>query len=255
MISKNILSDVGLTNDQASVYLFLLEHGFSTAKIIAQKTLIGRALTYKVLDQLIALQLVQKRDDLGKVSKFFPRHPGAIKEILHDKKAELDRASLTLGHAFGELSSSFNLLMGKPNVQFFEGTDGIRKVYDDILEVNKDICVISSPSDKEEALHLLIREQIHKQVAQNIRTRAITPIGHAQKTSLSPEEDSKRLVERKKVSAEKLNIPAQIIMYGDKVAITNFKEEFITVIIESAYIFQTMQTLFDYIWNHTTEKL
>ncbi|MEK7645232.1 MAG: helix-turn-helix domain-containing protein [Patescibacteria group bacterium] len=253
MISKNILSDAGLTNEQSVVYLYLLETGFSTAKHLAQKAGIGRALTYKVLKQLVDLNLVEKRDDIGKISKFFPKHPKVIKELLHSKKAELDRASDTLGQVFGELTSDFNLLLGKPNVQFFEGHDGIKKVYADILETNKDISVISSASDKGETLHL-IREQIKKQVAQNIRTRAITPIGHEHELSHSPEDDAKLLVERKKVSAEKLNIPAQIIMYENKVAITNFKEEFITVVIESAYIYQTMQTLFDYVWNHTAEK-
>jgi len=253
MVSKNILSDAGLTNEQSAIYLYLIENGFSTAKIIAQRAGIGRALTYKVLAQLITLNLVDKRDDIGKISKFFPKHPKVIKELLHNKKSELDRASDTLEQIFGELTSNFNLLLGKPSIQFFEGYDGIKKVHDDILDTGKDICVISSPSNKGETLRL-IREQIKKQVAQNIRTRAITPVGHEHEIYHSPEDDAKSLVERKKVSAEKLNIPAQIIMYENKVAITNFKEDLITVIIESVYIFQTMQTLFDYVWNHTTEK-
>lgn len=39
-------------------------------------------------------------------------------------------------------------------------------------------------------------------------------------------------------------------MYGDKVAITNFKESIITVLVESKYIAETFRIMFDYIWNH-----
>lgn len=49
--------------------------------------------------------------------------------------------------------------------------------------------------------------------------------------------------------AEKLNIPAQVIVYGDKVAITNFKESMITVAVESKYIAETFRLMFEYMWD------
>src|SRR3989338_1372913 len=81
----------------------------------------------------------------------------------------------------------------------------------------------------------IIRGQIKKQAAQNIKTRAITHYGAGHAVAFPEEDDEKYLISRKKLPAEKLNIPAQIIVYGDKVAITNFKESLITVLVESKY--------------------
>lgn len=250
-LDKKILIDSGLSDDQTKIYLHLLEYGLSPAKIISTKTGIGRALTYKVLDQLVELELAEKREIIGKMAMFFPNHPSKIKDLAEKKKISYDEAISVLTKAMPQLSSSYNMLFGKPNVQFYEGLEGLRKVYDDILEIGQDILVISAPTGegKENILHL-VREQIEKQVAQNIKTKAITSHGSGA-TATPVSEDEKYLITRKMVPAEKLKIPAQIIIYGDKVAITNFKETIITVLMESKYIKDTFSTIFEYMWEKT----
>lgn len=249
-MNENILANCGLTIEQAKIYTYLLSSGLSPAKQISLKTSIGRALTYKVIDQLIQLNLVEKRTDIGKIDLFLPKHPRNIKERLENEKSKISHAFTDFSTIFSTLSSEFNALTGKPNIQFYEGIEGIQTVYSDILEINQNIQVISSPINlgRQEVLHL-IKEQIEKQVAQNIRTKAITPHSDVQKIATPIEEDEKYLISRKKIPTDKLNIPAQIIVYGDKVAITNFKESMITVLIESKYIAETFKIMFEYIWN------
>jgi len=248
-INENVLIDAGLSDEQARVYLFLLENGMTNAKVISTKTQIGRALTYKIIDQLIAMGLIEKRD-VGKIALFFPSHPQAIKNLAEKRRQESSVAYESLNSVFGSLASSYNMLLGKPNVQFYEGVDGMKRIYDDILETGQDVFLVSSPIEegREKVLHL-IKEQIEKQVARNIKTKAITPLGN-QKTATAITDDEKYLITRKEIPAEKLHIPAQIIIYGDKVAITNFKEGIISVVIDSKYIHETFRKMFDYIWNH-----
>lgn len=246
-MNEKILIDAGLSKEQAKIYLFLLKNGLAPAKVIASKTGTGRALAYKVLEQLIKLGLAEKREDIGKVALFFPAHPKRIKELVAARKERALEASEALERSFGLLTSSFNLLSSKPNIQFFEGVTGLQRVYGDILEEGKDIRVISSPvEDRREVLHL-IREQIEKQAAKNIRTRSINPHG-AHEPATPVTEDEKYLITRKHVPEEHLHIPAQIIIYGDRVAITNFRENIITVAIESKYIAETFRLMFEYIW-------
>lgn len=248
MVNEKLLVDVGLTAEQTRVYLSLIQDGLSPAAHISKKTGLGRALTYKVLGQLITLRLAEKKKTSGKVSFFAPTHPKRLKELLEEKKKGLEQSVFALQSEFGLLTSTFNLLQGKPNVQFFEGMEGLKRVYGDILDVGQDILVISAPVDegRKEVLHL-IREQIEKQAAKKIRTKAINPIGnHEPATPIS--DDEKYLITRKMVHAEKLRIPAQIVIYGDKVAITNFKKELITVVIESKYIRETFEKIFEYVW-------
>lgn len=248
-MNEKVLIDSGLTKEQAKIYLFLLENGLTPAKGIASKTGVGRALTYKVLEQLIALGLVEKRDTIGKIAFFFPAHPKRLKELIAVRTEKISETVQTLEKASGQFSSLFNLLSGKPNVQFYEGVGGLHAVYNDILDVGQDILVISSPikENRTGVLHI-IREQIEKQAERGIKTKAITPVSGAQEVATPIPEDEKFLIDRKRVDAAKLNIPAQIIIYGDKVAITNFKESIITVLMESKYIAETFRIMFEYIW-------
>ena len=167
-----------------------------------------------------------------------------------NKKKDFEEMSKGFDPIYGKLVSAFNLFQGKPNVQFFEGMQGLQRIYDDILEVNQDIQIISSPVDEREDALDLIREQINRQKERNIRTKAITPIGIQKEFATPLGQDEHFLITRKSVPAEQLKIPAQIIIYGDRVAITNFKESVITILVESKYITETFRIMFDYIWNH-----
>ncbi len=249
-MNEQILIQSGLSADQAKVYLYLLENGLTPAKHIALNTAIGRALTYKVLEQLIGLNLAEKRENIGKIALFAPKHPKNIKEMLDKRKQELEHTSVDFGVVLNTLSSEFNALLGKPNTQSFEGIEGIKKIHEDILSTNENILIVSSPiaHKKREEILDIIKKQLESQVKRNIHCRAITPRSEEQRSRLTETHDTQYLIERKVVPVEKLNIPAQIIVYGDKVAITNFKESIITVVIESKYITQTFRILFEYIW-------
>jgi len=250
-MNEKILTDCGLSIEQAKIYTYLLRNGLSPAKQISLKTGIGRALTYKIVDQLVELKLVEKRDDIGKIALFLPTHPHNLKEMIDKKEQSLNIAISSFSSIFGILSSEFNALSGKPNIQFYEGIVGLQTVYNDILDLNQDISIISSPMARESEDSLkLIREQILKQASQNIHTRAITPL-HTEQTNERVAEDTKNLITRKKIPADRLNIPAQIVVYGDKVSITNFKESILTVVIESKYISETFRIMFNYIWENT----
>jgi len=245
---ENILSKAGLTKEQAKIYIFLVENGMTNAKVISTRTRIGRTLTYKIIDQLIRLELVEKCDDIGKVSIFSPLHPQKIKDNLNNSISQSNVAADNLSSVFNTLVSQYNTLLGKPNVKYFEGIAGIKEVYKDILDVGTDILVISSSVEENRKDVLpIIREQIKYQVEKDIHVKAITQIVSHEIAKLA-EEDKSNLILRKEVSAEKLNIPSQIIIWGDKVAITNFRENIITIIIDSKYIKDTFVVLFNFIW-------
>lgn len=78
-MEEKILIDTGLSLPQAKIYLFLIGNGLAPAKVISNKTGIGRALTYKVLNELIDIQLVEERNDIRKISLL-------VLHILRDSK-------------------------------------------------------------------------------------------------------------------------------------------------------------------------
>src|SRR3989338_4847848 len=197
-VTEITLRACGLSAEQAKIYLFLLQNGMAPAKSISSKAGLGRPLTYKILEQLIELLLVEKREDVGKVTFFRPCHPKRLKELADKRKEETERSTNDLQSALGLLTSEFNALQDKPNIKYFEGEEGIRHAYEDILETGADIMIITSPihEGRQNVLHL-IKEQVKKQAEQNIKTRAITPHHEGKIAALPVEEDEKHLITRK----------------------------------------------------------
>src|SRR3989344_3034457 len=129
----------GLEPDQAQIYEILLKNGPLKAGKVALKSTLKRGLVYKILDELVELGLVIKNEPAGKVAIFEPAHPLKIKEFAEAKEQKMKTAQLALDGIIGNLTSDYNLSLGKPGIQFFEGKEGIKKVLWDSLTSRTEI--------------------------------------------------------------------------------------------------------------------
>jgi sugar-specific transcriptional regulator TrmB len=137
------LIDAGLTRDQAVVYEILLKLGqkpaSDIAKALPQSHSLSRPQVYKVLDDLIVRNLVDKHDQVGKVATFSVTHPDQLATQLAIAKAarndQFERAEKVLP----QLTSLFNLTSGRPGVQYFEGKNGLWQVLEDTLTTQEEI--------------------------------------------------------------------------------------------------------------------
>ncbi len=137
------LSAAGLTREQAIVYeaLIKLPHvPVSTlAKALTHPHTLSRPLIYKVLDELVQLNLIEKTDSPGKVASFAPKHPTGVLSLLEAQKKQLEQAQSQCAPVVESLTSLFNLSSGKPGVQYFEGKDGLWELLLDSLRATEEI--------------------------------------------------------------------------------------------------------------------
>lgn len=253
-METNILISLGLTEDEATIYTVLIEGGFMPVSTVSKRANIGRPLTYKILDDLIKKGIVEKKDTGSKIALFAPIHPRELEKLLDDKKKEIENTKKALEESLGPMISKYNLFIGKPNVQFFEGKEGLMKMYDDINAEKNDILLIQSPFDSEiSEIDDIVQKQIKKQVTNNIHTKAITPQISTTKEWVE-NKDIQNLVTRCIIPEKIFDIPAQIIIYGNKIGISSVKNPFITTIIEDKSINDTFRIMFDYIWEISQEK-
>lgn len=243
------LTRVGLKADQAEVYVTLLSRGKTTASKLATFTSLTRPLTYKVLDELISLNLVEKIDEPGSVTHFSTTHPLKLREFIDQKRSEVEQKHTTLEGVLGQLISDYTVMSNRPGVRILQGLPGIDELYEDILNENKPISLIRSPQDDHfPELYSKVLKQIKSQVTAGITTRAITPFVDETKEEIT-KTDAQNLVTRHLVNMETFNIPAQIMIYADKVAITAFDNELVTTIIQNEAISKTFSLMFEFIWN------
>ncbi|MCX6715401.1 MAG: hypothetical protein NT077_00070 [Candidatus Taylorbacteria bacterium] len=249
---KEFLIQAGLTPEQGDIYQALLKNGSSIAGKLSLLTGIKRSMVYKALSQLEVTGLVKKEDAPGKVARFSPAHPGALRELIEKKKQEIETVQATLQGSLGQMVSDFNLLSGKPNVQFYEGDAGVREVLDDSLYAKKEIYSYADI----EAIEKYIAKANEKYVAERekfaIKKKGLvldTPFARERLKDYHPGITETKFL---KTGSAPFNTIMQI--YDNKVSyLTLSDKEKIGVIIEDPNIYNMHKILFEYLWSLTQE--
>ncbi|HVW71749.1 MAG TPA: helix-turn-helix domain-containing protein [Candidatus Paceibacterota bacterium] len=246
------LTSAGLTDEQAYVFEPLITGGTMQAGKLASRSGLSRTYTYRILEELAALGLVTREEPPGKPAQFTPVHPFAIAELARKREESAAVAKQTVEEVMGALISDYTASSRVPGVRILSGTEGVAELYEDTLRAGTDICLIRSTYDnKDEVLEELTRKHMSDRAARGIHTRAITPTGPGGTTASAKilKRDKENLTERREMPRKSFDLPAQILIYGNKVAITAYGESLITTIIENPAIHTTLRVLFETIWN------
>ncbi|MDR2416399.1 MAG: helix-turn-helix domain-containing protein [Candidatus Peribacteria bacterium] len=121
----NILEKQGFSPLEARVYFATLELGQAPASRIATKINENRVTVYS------ALEAMKKRDLILTVTKNKVVHYTAIspKSLLKNAQEKVD----SLTEVMPDLLAIATLSHDKPSVQFFEGIEGLKLLYEDML--------------------------------------------------------------------------------------------------------------------------
>lgn len=254
-IYQPVLSLTGLSQNQALIYEVLLKIGPSTARKVSQNSPLKRPLTYKVLDELAALDLVLKKEELTKIATFEPLHPTKLNEIL-EKHIQKDlQAKEQLAAVMGNLVSDFNLVSHKPGVKFFEGLEGIKQAYDDTLKQQTEIfAFVATGSIDPELEKWLDNTYVQKRARRGNKAFVIatdTPAGQNYH-----QRDEKELRETILTPRTHLPLDMEIDIYGkSKTLFISFKtEEMIAVLMDSKAIHDTMKVFFNLTWQNLKNR-
>ncbi|MFA6918427.1 MAG: helix-turn-helix domain-containing protein, partial [Candidatus Gracilibacteria bacterium] len=127
------LQNLGLTKTQSAVLDYLFEHGESKVQDITSNIKHPRGVVYKALEELIALELVEKLEKEKQIARFRAVHPRNLEKVLEAKERELAQNKKIFEDLLPQLASSYNLTLNKPGVKFYEGEEGLEKVLYDTL--------------------------------------------------------------------------------------------------------------------------
>ncbi len=237
---------IGLSEAEAAVYEGLLSLGQAPAQAIIKKVGLKKPTVYHILNQFVKRGLAEAVKGTAK-KQFRPTSPENLEDMVLAEAANAERAKKVLEYALPGLISQYALVLGRPHVASYEGLAGIKKMHDDMIREGKNILLIQSPYDKDfPETKKLVDQNIAQRIKAGIHTRAITPL--LSRTAEILKLDKERLIERRVTSQDKFLTPAQIIIYGDKTAITTYREPLLTTIIENKDIRDTFAIIFEYIW-------
>jgi sugar-specific transcriptional regulator TrmB len=252
-VFSDVLRQAGLDEIESKAYYSLLTNGALTILDLSVKAGLKRTNLYNVLESLEKKGLVKKVVK-NKSIKYFPSSPREVQNLLDIKEFQINTAKNTFDILLSNLQSQYSLVSHKPAISYLEGLAGLQKLYDDINDTGKDICLLRSTYDDKRAdVDKLVKKQLTAQVKRGIHARVAGPIeDDAKEVYLTY--DKIRLVEERFISNFPINLPAQIIIYGNKTAIATIRKDIIITTIDNADITNTFRVLFDFIWTYATPE-
>ena len=239
------LKQLGLSEDEAAVYLGLLELGGGHVAQVAKRAGKHRATCYHTLGNLLRKGLVSKIEKRGSLF-FSPEAPEKLVEIATGR-LETARGLLP------ELLSLQNTLAKKPKIKFFEGAAGVESVLADSLQQSQsEILGFTNLTLLLELFPDLVRRYTRLRIERKIRTRFLAPFPEERcdpLRELKLKERDLEFLEILFVDAAQFPFQNEISISGTHVAITTLaKDETIGVIIESTSVAATLKAVFDLSW-------
>ena len=240
MYEKDLIA-AGLDEKQAKVYLASLELGPASVPAIARQAGIKRTTAYGILDELVTQGLINTGYK-KKTKLFIAQDPLQLVSILKERQRKIESI-------LPELSDLYSTNNVRPKITFFEGRDGVRKIYDDILDCReKQVKQIVKARDHAIAVgEDFINEYVRKRVLRGIKAYDLHP-------KSGDIYNAERGMENSKLKRFVRYLPpsvfyaSMIMIYDNKVAMVSTKKENFGFIMESKEFAGTLGAYFDLMW-------
>lgn len=251
---KNELIQLGLSENQAQVYLVLIQKGELRIQDLVRLAKIPRSSIYDIITSLLGLGLVEKIVD-EKFNKIKAYPILSIRHGLNEKLMELQAQLSRLEHLDKDIDQlPKNGLPTSTAVRYYQGVSGARQLLWNTLKTTQPIYVYSAwgrgsyvgikfyKSFVAESRQRQIKEQVlinpSERVFESIRKYADTSIGRTSPKNI------------RAVDSENILIKGETFIYDNVYAQLYLKEEEIGGFeIESQNFTQMQKSIFETLWN------
>ncbi|MFH0854565.1 MAG: helix-turn-helix domain-containing protein [bacterium] len=240
----NFLKDIGMTDNEAIVYLTLLSLGPSTILKLSKASEIKRTTVYAIVDSLTQKGLI-KIEVKGFKKLFIAEKPEKLKIILELQRKKMEKL-------LPEFQAIENLKGGESFLKYYEGLEAIKGVYEEILK---------EMNPKEEYLSVgnpILWFSIDNDYFQNFRERRAKlsrklnfRIRHLLKESpraLELKKCEANYNEKIKILPEGINFSSNLIILQKKIIIHQLISPMLAIVIENRSVVQLQRELFNIIW-------
>lgn len=241
-----ILETIGLNSSEIAVYKTALQAGPRPASVIAKRANIKRGQTYNVLSSLSEKGVIQEFVKNG-VRHFTCSSPRALVSMLDSRRGEIENKRSKLLELIPDLERLARCDDAKPKVRFFQGDEGIKEIFEDILRTREDFygaldvgkSWINAYSNDD-----WIHKFRERRVEAGIWFYGILVKNHeADMTRLS-----RPKIMKKNKMIQGVSLPAEILVFGSKVALISTDGDKTGVLIEHAKIAETVRSIHQAVW-------
>jgi sugar-specific transcriptional regulator TrmB len=236
-----ILKEIGLSENEARIYLTSLSLGPTTVLRIAKVSQIRRTTVYSVIETLKTKGLIHIKP-IGLKQLYAAEHPDRLENIIEGKKRSLEKL-------LPEFTALYNLKGGESTVKYYEGLGAVKNIYETILAPMKpgdDYLVIS---DLEKFFvktdQKYFEDFLEKRIKSRVKARLIATDSerarYMKQYARNMNHEVRILPEGSKLSVDTMIVP-------QKVTIFNMDEPISAVSIENKAMIDMHKELFEIIW-------
>lgn len=233
------LVQAGLSEIQAKIYLYLIEHGQSTPTEVANGIRENRTTVYSAAEKLEALGIISQKDR-GKISAYVPNHPSVLESLAEKRLRKAARQAKNLEANLPSLINYYNEHQDQPGVTTFYGKEGTKIIRNKILAEGQPFYYVRSRFD-EKADPEGLEEFKKARTKTGITTESITAADSTRRTNA---EAAKELVVRTLLPSNEYDSPIQIGIFGNNVTFINYAKDGMSTLIESAEIADAMRQFY-----------
>ncbi len=238
------LKKLGLTEAEAKTYLACVELGSATVGPISTQANMPRSTVYGNLANLTKKGFLFTFSKRGKTN-YSVNNPRFLKKTAEEYLQSVESV-------LPELESSYySKEARKPNVRYFEGTNGIEVVREELLSEAKEVLVIGSAEKEAEVFSGFVKKIRTERVKRGIKRRFIAT-------------KSERALLHKAIDDElsltkiiKKETPFTSIMYlwENKTVLISLSGNISITIIEDPEIYKIHKEMYESLWNfHPEDK-
>ena len=244
-----VLRKIGLSDGEVKVYKALLELGATSINNIHEKVSIDRRNIYDILNKLIEKGLISYIESNGKRT-FKSANPDKLLSYLEEKKSDLDNVKKEVTKIMPDIQNIFNSKKEELFAEIFKGAEGIKAVWDDMLNYPL-IYWIGSGFYVPDKFPAFFDDWNTRRMKKEVRSYHLFRYEKRNDPSIKR---LKRLTFLKFLPKEFSGSPTVTVIYGNKVAQFLFGEKLFAFVIESKELAENYKAYHKYLWNNVAKK-
>jgi sugar-specific transcriptional regulator TrmB len=241
MLLEQYLQNIGLDDKEAKLYIAGLQLGPATVQELARASSIKRTTVYEVVDLLINKNLFTVSQK-GKRKMFTAQEPDNLLLFLKQRENVLEQI-------MPDLEALKNTSAQKPAIRVYEGIEGIKQVYMDMLKKPGELSILAAPRPliAKTIMDFLDNDWEPLRLKNKIKKRwvKINESGEVHR-DFTKEDSQNKLETIKFLPANHYPFSVGIYLYRQKTAFVSFHEsELVAIVIRSPEINRTMKMVFE----------
>jgi sugar-specific transcriptional regulator TrmB len=243
----NLLKPFGLSEEEAEIYLALLDKGARSALKLSRDLKIARTNIYRHLENLVEKGLVQQK--LGRLGRQF--RAGSYKQLemlIIKKEQEVEALRKISPTVFRQLASLQSGLGERTKILYYEGLDGLKQITWNSAEAEGELSIFEI-KDMSAFLDYGIAEEVRKEFVRNkVHIKELTNL-RKMPAWTNVEELVAKYWEARYIDPQELKMEFELLIYNNVYAIYGYRgKDIFGIEIYNEKLARMQKQLFRFMW-------